>query len=148
MLFDSYKIDSLRIYTNNFSNRINHKYFIGLNFLKRFNVFFDMKNRVLGLQPINKFNRIVNPNYARFYLSTNITPQGKIIVKEIGNYKDNCYKTAGFRTGDEILRVNGELPKDLFNGELIDDILVYDILRNGQPKQIVVHVDENAKIGD
>lgn len=66
-LFDSYSVDSLRIYTHDYPNRIRCNYLIGLNFLKRFNVFFDMKERQIGLQPVKNFQRVVNPNVMRFH---------------------------------------------------------------------------------
>src|ERR1035437_3962114 len=52
MLFDNFAVDSLRIYTFDHPNGISSNYLIGQNFLKRFNVFFDLKNWQIGLQPI------------------------------------------------------------------------------------------------
>ncbi len=54
-LFNNYSVDLLRIYTFDKPSRVPHDYLIGQNFLKRFNVFFDMKNMQVGFQPIKNF---------------------------------------------------------------------------------------------
>ena len=38
-LFNDLRLDSLRLYTLDYKNSVSHPYVIGLNFLKRFNVF-------------------------------------------------------------------------------------------------------------
>ena len=43
-LFSGIQLDSLRIYIFDQPNQVPCDYLIGLNFLKRFNVFFDMKS--------------------------------------------------------------------------------------------------------
>jgi hypothetical protein len=151
-LFDDFSVDSLRIYT--FSNpfKVGAKYLIGQNFLKRFNVFFDMKNRQIGLQPIKNFRRIVNPNHRRFHFSTDKTPEGKFIVKTVADYRDNYYKTAGMQEGDEIIAVNDMPYKDISFKEKSEfytkDTLIYDIIRNGSLLKIVVPVNKDEEQGD
>jgi hypothetical protein len=151
-LFDKLMIDSLRIYTFDMPTGIGDKCLIGTNFLKRFNVFFDMKNRQLGLQPIKNFQRIVNPNHRRFHFSTHKTQDGKFIVKKVADYKDNYYKTAGLLEYDEILAVNGKSYKDITYEEKQEfykkDTLVYDIIRSGQLLKITVPVNKNEQQGD
>ncbi|MFK2277901.1 hypothetical protein ACIXO6_19585 [Bacteroides fragilis] len=61
-------MDSLRVYTFDFINRAPSNYLIGQNFLKRFNVFFDMKHQRIGFQPIPNFTRVVNPLHQRFHI--------------------------------------------------------------------------------
>ena len=51
---NTFTIDSLNFCTTYNPFRTNINYFIGLNFLKHFNVFFDLKNNRIGLQPIKK----------------------------------------------------------------------------------------------
>jgi len=152
MLFDNYQIDSLRIYTFNYPNSVRCNYLIGQNFLKRFNVFFDMKNRQIGLQPIETFQRVTNPNYRQFHLSTFVNSKGKTFVREVGNYKGNYYKTAGFQNGDEIIKLNGKLFKNVTYEDKLElfkkDTLIYDIIRKGKPMKIAVKVDKNEKQGD
>jgi hypothetical protein len=152
ILFDNFVMDSLRIYTFDYPNNVHINYLIGINFLKRFNVFFDMKNRRVGLQPIENFQRIVDPLAKRFHLSTKRTPDGKIIVAKIADNKSNYYKKAGFREGDEIVMVNGKLFKNITGEEMREfherDTLVYDIIRNRQALEIVVKVDKNEEQGD
>ena len=106
-LFDGLKMDSLRIYTLDYKNQVHHPYLIGLNFLKRFNCFFDMKNRRLGLQPLRRFKRRINPLYCRFHYSTQKNKEGRFIVDCVGDYKENYYKTAGLKVGDEIVSIQG-----------------------------------------
>ncbi len=151
-VFNNYNIDSLRIYTFDYPSDVKVGYVIGLNFLKRFNLFFDLKNKQLGLQPLNSFHRVINPTYRRFHLSTYVTPQGKIVVKTVGNYKGNYYKTAGFQEGDEMVAVNGKPCRSVTYEDktkfLKQDSLVYDIIRKEKPMKIIVHVDKDEKQGD
>lgn len=146
------KIDSLRIYTFNFPMGISADYLIGLNFLKRFNVFFDLKNRQIGLQPIKNHKRIVNNLSRRFHYSTEKNSNGKFIVTFVADYKENYYKTAGLQKGDEIVRVNSKPYKDITREErrnfYTKEILVLDIIRKGKPMKIIVKVDKNEKQGD
>jgi hypothetical protein len=150
-LFDNFVMDSLRIYTFDYPDGVHSKYLIGQNFLKRFNVFIDRKNGQMGLQPIKNFQRIVNPLGRRFYFSAPPTPDGKYIVRILGDYKGNYYKTAGLQEGDEIIAVNGKLFKDISWVEKGDfykeDTLFLDIIRAGKPMKIVVPVDKNEKQG-
>lgn len=152
MLLDDHSIDSLRIYTFDNPNSVRCSYLIGQNFLKRFNVFFDLKNRQIGFQPIKNFYRVINPNYRIFHMFTTATHQGKIIVKEVGNYKGNNYKTAGFQKGDEIVKLNGKISKNVTDEDRRElykkETLIFDIIRKGKPMKIVVKVDKSEKRGD
>jgi hypothetical protein len=67
-LFDDFVMDSLCVYTYNNSYEVADKYLVGLNFLKRFNVFFDRKHQVIGLQPIKNYKKITSKS-VRFYYS-------------------------------------------------------------------------------
>jgi hypothetical protein len=151
-LFDNYYVDSLRIYTFSNSNRVEYSYFVGINFLKRFNVFFDMKNRQMGLQPIKNFRRIVNPNHRRFFFSSHRTPNETLIVDIVADYRANYYKNAGLREGDEIVSINDKPFKDITDEEKLAfnkiDTFVLDIIRNGQMLQIVVPVNKTLENGD
>lgn len=64
-------------------------------FLKRFNVFFDMKSQRLGLQPIKNYERVVNPRKKRFHMSSRMNSHGKIIITKIADYESNYIKKAG-----------------------------------------------------
>jgi len=151
-LFDNFAVDSLRIYTFDHPNSISSNYLIGQNFLKRFNVFFDLKNSKIGLQPIKHFQRVINPNHRRFHFSTDTTPKGKSIVTMVANYKGNFYKTAGLRVGDEIVSLNGKLYKNITYEEKSEfykeATLVFNIIRKGKPLKIIVRVDKNEVQGD
>jgi len=148
MIFNNLSIDSLRIYIYNKTTFPTGTCLIGLNFLKRFNIFFDLKNRQIGLQPIKNFQRIVNPVSRRFHYSTEINSKGQYIITFIADYKKNYYKTAGLQTGDEITAINGISIKNITFETVKQDTLLYDIIRQGKPMKIVVPVDKNEKQGD
>lgn len=152
-LFDKVNMDSLRIYTFDYPNNVGCDYLIGQNFLKRFNVFFDMKRKVVGFQPIRNFKRIVNPIHQRFHFSYGFTRQGKMVVTGVGDYDSNRFKIAGLKEGDEIVNINGRPCKDFTwlehrALEVEADTIVYDVLRDGDPLKIVVVIDKNEIQGD
>lgn len=151
-LFDDFKVDSLRIYTFDYKDDVGSKYLVGLNFLKRFNVFFDMKNKQLGLQPINSFRRVVNPLHTRFHYSTQKTSDGKYIISKMADNKGNYYKAAGLQEGDEIVKINnvlyGDISKEMAGEFKEQDIAIFDIIRNGKPMKITVKIDHNEEQGD
>lgn len=94
-LSDSFDIDSLRIYTFDNINIGPSHYLIGQNFLKRFNVFFDMKHRQLGLQPVSNFRRIINPLHRRFHLSVEMNSQKNGLLPKWLIVKETIIKTQG-----------------------------------------------------
>lgn len=151
-LFDDMQMDSLRIYTFDQANKVPCNYLIGLNFLKRFNVFFDIKNDRIGLQPIKNFQRVVNPMSRRFHIDYPMNSEGNFIVTKVADYKENYFKTAGMQEGDRILTINGKLCKEPVFKEwenlLKQDTLIYDILRKGKPMRIVIPIDKNEVQGD
>ena len=151
-LSDNFSMDSLRIYTYNFYYSPYPTYIIGLNFLKRFNVFFDMKNRRLGLQPVKHFQRVINPLHPRYYYNIQKSTTGKYIITDIADYKENYFKTAGLRLGDEVIKIN-EMPVQsvnsiIFNKFLRRDIMVFDVKREGNLQRINVKINHNVKQGD
>ena len=151
-LFDDLQLDSLRLYTLDYKNSVAHPYLIGLNFLKRFNVFFDMKNKRLGLQPIDNFQRLVNPLYCRFHYSTEKNKDGRFFVNCVGDYKENYYKTAGLQVGDEIVAIAGipydEITLEMGNQVRRLSVLDVDIVRDGKLQTLYVKVDHNEPTGD
>jgi len=151
-LSDNFSMDSLRIYTYNFYYHPYPTYIVGLNFLKRFNVFFDMKNRRLGLQPVKHFQRVINPLHPRYYYNIQKSTTGKYIITDIADYKENYFKTAGLRMGDEVIMIN-EMPIQsvtpiIFNKFLRRDIMVFDLKREGNLQRINVKINRNEKQGD
>ena len=152
ILADTLRMDSLRVYTFDFINRAPSNYLIGQNFLKRFNVFFDMKSQRLGLQPINNYKRVVNPRKKRFHMSSRMNSHGKIIITKIADYEGNYVKESGLLEGDEIIAIN-EIPIKMISleedAELSrQDTLVYDIVRQGKSYKIPVVIDRNEVQGD
>lgn len=146
------EVDSLRIYTFNQANHHNIHYFIGLNFLKRFNLFFDMKNKQLGLQPLKHFKRVINPLHKRYHYDVTLTNEGKYILSEVANYKDNYFKTAGLSKGDEVIKINN-IPAPNINSEIFEefmrrDKLIFDVCRDGKPLRIIVNINHNEQQGD
>ncbi|MCX8465841.1 PDZ domain-containing protein, partial [Bacteroides fragilis] len=115
-LFGGIQLDSLRIYIFDQPNQVPCDYLIGLNFLKRFNVFFDMKSQRLGLQPIKNYERVVNPRKKRFHMSSRMNSHGKIIITKIADYEGNYVKESGLLEGDEIIAIN-EIPIKMISME-------------------------------
>lgn len=150
-IFNVFKTDSLRIYSFEYPNCIKLN-ILGLNFLKRFNVYFDLKNNQVCFQPINDFHRVVSPLARRFYYATDKTLNGKYIVTQLANYKGNYYKAAGLQKGDEIIAINGKPFKDITRDDRRDfykeDTLLIEIIRKGKPLKIIAKVDKNEKHGD
>ena len=152
ILADTLRMDSLRVYTFDFINRAPSNYLIGQNFLKRFNVFFDMKSQRLGLQPIKNYERVVNPRKKRFHMSSRMNSHGKIIITKIADYEGNYVKKSGLLEGDEIIAIN-EIPIKMISMEedaelSRQDTLVYDIVRQGKSYKIPVVIDRNEVQGD
>jgi hypothetical protein len=144
-LFENYVVDSLRIYTLDNPRRLKGDRIVGQNFLKRFNVFFDLKNRQLGLQPINNFQRIVDPTARRFHYSITRTQEGKYILTKVINSPSNYYYTAGLREGDEIYTLNDKIYMNLSSADIIEidnaDTIRWVFLR-GEEEIIVIHPND------
>ena len=147
-LFEGLKIDSMRIYTDAFVDRMREAGIIGLNFMKRFNMFFDFKSRQIGFQPIRNFERIVNHDVSRFYFSWDIKEDHRRFIKELAPVNNNYYKEAGVKEGDEVIAINGI---KLQNLSIEDRLLIeksrikeMDILRNEESLKITVRLGEEA----
>ncbi len=152
-VFDKFKIDSLRLYT--FSYPVGSpsvKYILGLNFLKHFNLFFDFKNKRLGLQPIDNYKRVYRPLASRYHFRIETNKNGKNIITHIGDYEKNYIKKAGLKVGDEIISIDGiDYNKiTVSEGDRIMkmDMVKYQIRRQGRIKEIIVHTDKSEKQGD
>ena len=147
-IFDGLKVDSMRIYTNEYSDRMYQAGVIGLNFMKRFNMFFDFKSKQIGFQSINNFKRIVYDDYRRFYFSWEIREDKRRFVKKLSDIKSNYYRDAGLCEGDEVVSINGIELKSLTKEEnkSIENsrIREMNILRSGRPLKITVHLGEEA----
>ena len=151
-LFEDFHVDSLRIYIFNNSYNKYTQYLIGQNFLKRFNVFFDLKNNVIGLQPIKNFQRIVNPHQKRFYYMSRPNSAGRHYITFMADYEENYFIKAGLQTGDQIVTINdiptGEITREQTYEFYDMDTLVYQIIRDRKPMTIIVPVDKNHAQGD
>ncbi len=151
-LCDAFTMDSLRVYTLDYKHTMSNLYYVGLNFLKRFNCFFDMKNKRLGLQPHRNFHRAVNPLVRRFYYSTHKRSDGKFVVDYVADYKENYYKAAGLQAGDEIVSIvgvpYGELTLETARLLYKLDSLAVDIVRNGKPQTLWVKLNPNEPTED
>ena len=148
-LFEHLHIDSLRLYK--FSPFPVDKNLIGINFLKRFNVFFDMKNQQLGLQPIENFQRVVCPLARRFHFSFSLNQEGGRIVSMIANFDGNPYIEAGLQVGDEVIALNNIVFRSLTLEQWTylqkQNTWILDIIRNGQSMQLTVCL-KNVVHGD
>jgi hypothetical protein len=150
--WDDTIIDTLEVYSST-EDHLSQIRDIGINLLKRFNVFFNMKTLQVGLQPI-KYQRLKNTlgGVLYFYVDTLPTPQGNYKITFIPHFKDNYYEAAGLRLGDEIVSYNGYLYRDIVQRKVRpdnviarSDTLIFEILRNGQPIQIIVPIPEDKR---
>jgi len=150
-LFDEIIIDSLYIHVFNEDHALKMN-LIGLNFLKHFNVFFDMKDLQMALQPITNFQRLSRPNIRRFHYLAHSIDDGRFVVSFVPDYPKNYYKTAGLHVGDEIIRINNIQYKDITPEITSDyykmDTLYFDIIRDGIPIKLNIPVDKNEVQGD
>lgn len=149
---DVFQMDSVRIYTYDFPNNV-PGYVLGTNFLKRFNVYFDLPNRRIGLQPHKNYQRVVNPLTKRYYVGTRNDSRGlPSIVAKIADYPGNPYQEAGFRLGDMVTSVDTVKLENATREALAylqdADSITYSIIRDGKPMKITVHFDRSIPQGD
>ena len=146
------KLDSARVYVHDYP--LSNKRTLGLNFFKRFNVYFDMKNRQLYLKPIKKkFERIkfMKRGWGDFTLKR--VGKYDVAIDRICDYKDNPAIKAGFQVGDKILTINGI---DIHSNSFIEDedILMpaktwnCHIYRNGKLLNLTLHRNLDKQIED
>lgn len=142
-VFDNqFSLDSLRIHSLEDTKRRSN--IIGLNFLKRFNVFLDLKNKKVGFQPIKNFKRIKSPMAKRFHFSMNDSKLGGYIVTDIVPNNDNFYYKAGLRNGDRIISINKKTSRiDILKECRQADVLNVKVIRNKKILGIIVPVDKN-----
>ena len=146
------KLDSARVYV--YDDPISSKRILGLNFFKRFNVYFDMKNMQLYLKPIKKkFERIkfMKRDWGDFTLKK--VGKYDVAIDRICDYKDNPAIKAGFQVDDKILTINGI---DIHSNSFIEDedILMpaktwnCHIYRNGKFLNLTLHRNLDHQIED
>jgi len=147
------KLDSARVYVYDFPLS-NSKRSLGMNFFKRFNVFFDMKNRQLYLKPIKKkFERIKFMKRGWGDFSLKRVGKYDVAIDRICDYKDNPAIKAGFQVDDKILTINGI---DIHSNSFIEDedILMpaktwnCHIYRNGKFLNLTLHRNLDRQIED
>ena len=148
------KLDFARVYVYDAKQSKNiYKRILGLNFLKRFNIYFDMKNKQLYLKPIKKkFERITQGKmpWGTFNL---IWKNNKVFVDYICDYQDNPAVKAGFQVGAEVLSVNGikldsEYGEDDAERLAQAEILEHIIKRDGKLLNLTLRRNLNKQIED
>ena len=146
------KLDSARVYVYDFPLS-NSKRSLGMNFFKRFNVFFDMKNMQLHLKPIKKkFERI---KWMKQPWGTHKTvwKDDKLIIDNICDYQDNPAVKGGFQVGDEVVSINGikldsEYSEEDWKKLSQEEIWNYVIKRNGKMLNLTLHRHLDKQIED
>lgn len=103
-------LDSVRVYVLN-DKELPVKGMIGLNFLKHFNVFFDLKKNKLYLQPQPNFERIIQGRKEWFGERT-IKRNGKTYISELPNIKANPLRNAGMQIGDQLISFDKKKDSD------------------------------------
>ena len=145
------KLDSARVYVYDFPLS-NSKRSLGMNFFKRFNVFFDMKNMQLYLKPIKKFERIKWSKRPWGTLKT-VWKDDKLIIDYICDYQDNPAVKAGFQVGDEVVSINGikldsEYSEEDWEKLSEEEIWNYVIKRDGKLLNLTLRRNLNKQIED
>lgn len=140
-------LDSLRIYTYEHKNQVSNQYIMGLNFLKRFNVYIDLRHKVLALKPIKKFTRLIDKYATRLHIQYDddeYRKNGRYIIKMIAPSIYNYYRTAGFEVGDEVVGIS-IIPS---NDTIHKEIQQYSIIRDSKEMKIRVGIPQNAPLGE
>ena len=143
---DDVKLDSARTYVYDLNPRAKYKRIIGLNFLKRFNVYFDLKNEKMYLQPISWFERITQGKKPWHQVENKIKMK-KVFIERIGDYKNNEAIKAGFKVGDEVISINGiknisSLSPEQERKLLLDNVWNYVVKR----KDKILHLKLNRHL--
>jgi hypothetical protein len=149
------ELQDVSIYTLENRNDLPNDYIIGLNFLKRFNVLFDMKNHQVGLQPISEYRRLIKPFYPHYFFRVKTVrgDQRKYVIAHIADYPKNYFKTAGLQEGDEIVSINGLRYEDvryMWHNQFPSptDTLRVKVIRNNKPMTIIVPIELKDMVGD
>jgi hypothetical protein len=146
--WDSYVMDTLA--SSSLSNDFLMYYrYVGLSFLRRFNVFFNMKTQQIGLLPVEyaSSRNVLRGLY--FCVDREPTIRNAYRINFMPDLGDNYYRAAGLTVGDEIRSVNGIayqkiVQRKMKAGDIISqsDTLVFDIFRDQQPMTILVPIPE------
>jgi hypothetical protein len=121
IIFDNYIVDSLRTYNSEVNlvretkNDKDSLKTIGLNFLKRFNLFFDLKNNIISFIPIKKEHETIEclKNEANlnviFAIAPNLPKESniffyKFLEPETGDI--NIFKEMGVQPWDILISIN------------------------------------------
>ena len=144
------KLDSARVYVHDYP--LSNKRTLGLNFFKRFNVFFNLKNNQLYLKPIKKFERIIRGKQPWGTHKT-VWKDDKLIIDNICDYQDNPAVKGGFQVGDEVVSINGikldsEYSEEDWKKLSQEEIWNYVIKRNGKLLNLTLHRNLNKQIED
>ena len=147
------ELDSFRIQTYDFKTGVTYPYVLGSNFLKRFNVYLDLQRKVIGLEPLRDFTRLID-KHARclhFNFDDKAIGQGRWVIKNIADTKENYFYTAGLQKGDELVSMNG-IPMKELNMEPREKIfqseyIVCKLIRDGKTMEITVPVNKNEPLG-
>ena len=144
---DKVGLDFSRVYIYDLPVNMSHRRILGLNFFKRFNVYFDIKNEKLYLQPINKKFERITQGKKPWHQADNRISGKHVFIENIGDYKDNEAIKAGFKVDDEVLSINGIKNISCLSPEqekklLSDNIWNYVIKRKGK----ILHLKLNRHL--
>lgn len=149
---DKDQLDSARVYVYDLPSKTPYKRIIGLNFLKRFIVFFDLKNNYIYLKPIHQFERLYQ-GLKPWGKYTESIRNNRVVIDYIADYNDNPAKIAGLQVGDEIISINGlDITPDHYREQereiLSDEIWNIVVRRKGKLLNLTLHRHLEKEIKD
>jgi hypothetical protein len=150
IVFDDYIVDSFRIYNSEMNlikdleNDADSLKTIGTNFLKRFNLFLDLKNNIITFIPIKKehimiekFKYETNSNVL-FALAPNLPEEENLFFYrflELESGDINIFKEMGIKPWDILVSINGVK----INGNTENyDFVISEIIKKSDTIEVVI----------
>ena len=150
VVFDNYTVDSFRIYNSELNLITDSKHdkdsakTVGINFLKRFNLFLDLKKNLITFVPIKKEHKMIekfkyetNSNVV-FAIAPNLPEESnlffyKFLEPETGDI--NIFKEMGIKQRDILVSINRiKINSDIENPYFI----ISEIIENSDTIELVV----------
>lgn len=142
-LFDQIHLDSLKVNYRRKENAFKGGGLLGMEFWEQFNMYFDLKNKTLGLLKYDNYTkkRITKDTKGITVLETfNMSKKdGKYFMYSLMKFvEDNLLIKSGLQIGDELISVNTYSAQDIYDGKITiweigqqSDSLKIKVIRDG-----------------